>query len=173
MVAGLLAGPSAAQDVTEPSLKAAFVYNMAKFVEWPADVLPAGAPLMACVAGDPALARALERTVEGRAVMGHPVSVKRVASGPAPRGCHLLYAGGLAASQVAPIVASARGTALLTVVDLDAAARAPGVVHLFVENGKLRFNLDHGLAKRSRLQLSAQFIKLAKRVYDDSDGGAP
>ena len=54
--------PAAAQDVTEPVLKAAFIYNFAKFTEWPVDVMPAGEPLLFCVLGD-AIGEALVRAV--------------------------------------------------------------------------------------------------------------
>ena len=55
--------PSAAQDVTEPALKAAFIYNFAKFTEWPADVMTTAEPLLLCVLGDAAIGDALERAV--------------------------------------------------------------------------------------------------------------
>lgn len=165
--------PVLAQDVTEPSLKAAFVYNLAKFTEWPADVLPASAPLVTCVIGESPVAQALERIVKGRLVMGHPVSVVRLTPDAPHRACHLLYAAGLSMVQVGALGAAAQGAAILTVIDSDAATRPPMIAHLFVENGKLRFDLDHGLAKRSRLQLSSKLLPLAKRVYDEPIGAAP
>jgi hypothetical protein len=165
--------PGAAQDVTEPSLKAAFVYNLAKFTEWPADVLPASAPLVACIMGESPVAQALERIVKGRMVMGHSVSVVRLSGDEPHRSCHLLYAAGLTTAEVGALGAAAQGSAILTIIDSDAATRPPMIAHLFIENGKLRFDLDHGRAKRSRLQLSSKLLPLAKRVYDGSGGAAP
>jgi hypothetical protein len=159
--------------VTEPSLKAAFVYNLAKFTEWPVDVLPASAPLVACVMGETPVAQALERIVKGRLVMGHSVSVMRLAGDASHRPCHLLYAAGLTTAQLGALGTAAQGSAVLTVIDSDAATRPPMIAHLFVENGKLRFDLDHGRAKRSRLQLSSKLLPLAKRVYDEPGGAAP
>ena len=54
---------ASAQDVTEPALKAAYIYNFAKFTEWPADVIAPGAPFVFCVVGDVAIGEALVRTV--------------------------------------------------------------------------------------------------------------
>jgi hypothetical protein len=165
--------PGAAQDVTEPSLKAAFVYNLAKFTEWPVEALPPAAPLVACVMGETPVAQALERIVKGRMVMGHAVSVVRLAGDASFRLCHLLYAAGLSTAQVSALATATQSAAILTVIDSDAATRPPMIAHLFVENGKLRFDLDHGRAKRSRLQLSSKLLPLAKRVYDDPIGAAP
>ena len=174
VVALLSAVSSSAQEVTEPSLKAAFLYNMAKFVEWPSDVLPDTASLTACVVGDTPVGRALERTVIGRTVSGRAVVVSRIAADASPRACHLLYVSGLAPAQVQQMAAASRGAPILTVIDVETASHRPGgVAHMFVENGKLRFNVDQGLAKRSRLQISSKLLALAKRVYDDPAGGAP
>jgi len=169
--AALLAGsllciPAArAQDAPEPSLKAAFIYNFAKFTEWPADGLPANAAFNACVLGDQAIADALERTVKDRTLSGHAVGVMRVQIGGPLRTCHLLYVSGVSAVQIAAIVASLRGTPVLTIGDLDDFGRL-GIAHIFVENGKWRFNIDLELAKRSRLQLSSRLLALAVRVHD-------
>src|SRR5206468_7860140 len=74
----LCASAAQAQDVTEPSLKAAFVYNFAKFIDWPSDALPAAGSFTACVLGDGRVLEALERTVKGRLLSGRSVSVSRV-----------------------------------------------------------------------------------------------
>jgi hypothetical protein len=177
--AGLLAAlvlgasPSVAQDVTESSLKAALIYNLAKFTEWPPDVLPPNAPFVACVHSDTKIDEALERTVNGRLLIGRNVEVMRVElSGPLKR-CHLLYVSGVTAEQVTRLAARLRGMPILTIIDSDAAATMGGVARVFLENGRMRFDLDFGLAKRSRLQLSAKLLSIASHVFDLPVAGAP
>ena len=165
--------PASAQDVTEPSLKAAFVYNFARFSEWPLEALPSGAPLVACTVDNADIAGALERMVKGRHVMGRTMTVVRQAGDASPRQCHLVYAAGLNAARIETLMAGLRGTPVLTIVDSDALTRVPAVIRLFVENGNLRFDVDYGLAKRSRLQLSSKLLTLAKKVYDERSGGTP
>jgi hypothetical protein len=80
-----------AQDVTESSLKAAFIYTFAKFTEWPEDVLPTTATFSACVLGDSQIRDALERTVKGRQFEGRGISVSQVQLEGKLRSCHLLY----------------------------------------------------------------------------------
>jgi len=166
LAASLLCVLSAhAQDVTEPSLKAAFIYNFAKFTEWPADGLPVTAPFNACVLGDPAIGDALERSVKGRLLSGHLISVLRVQIDGPLRTCHLLYVSGVSTMQITAIATTVRGVPVLTIGDSDDFSRL-GVAHIFVESGKMRFNLNLELAKRSRLTLSSKLLALAAHVHD-------
>jgi hypothetical protein len=155
-----------AQDVTEPSLKAAFVYNFAKFTEWPEDVLPTAGSFSACVLDAGPVGDALERAVKGRQVAGRQITVQRVRLGNALRGCHLLFVSGLNQEQVGAVVSSVRGASVLTISDIDDFARIGGIAHVFVENGKMRFDLNLELARRSRLQLSSKLLSLAARVLE-------
>jgi hypothetical protein len=160
--------PAFAQNVTEPSLKSAFMYNVAKFTEWPLDALPANAPFLACVLGNTSVGDALERIVKGRTLSGHTVSVARMtATGPL-RSCHLLYVSGIAGEQAQRIVTTLRGLPVLTIVDIEGFAMPGAIAHMFLENANVRFDLDHGLAKRSRLLLSSKLLSLASHVVDEA-----
>jgi hypothetical protein len=157
-----------AQDVTETSLKSAFIYNFAKFTNWPDDVLPPSAPLVACVVEDGAVADALERTVKQRLLSGHPVTVSRVTGGSPLRSCHLLYLGRVTRAQAAAVLAVVRGAPVLTIGEVDDFAGIGGIAHMFVHGGKIRFALDLGMAKRVRLQLSSKLLSLATTIHDDT-----
>jgi YfiR/HmsC-like len=164
LAASLLCAASAgAQDVTEPALKAAFIYNFAKFTDWPADAVPATAQFNACVLGDPALGDALERAMVGRHLAGRQIGVSRVRLGAAMRSCHLLYISGLTWTQIEALTASLRGAPILTISDLDDFTRV-GVVQMFVESGKMRFNFNLDVARQARLQLSSKLLVLAAHV---------
>jgi hypothetical protein len=166
LAAFVLCAPAAhTQDVTEPSLKAAFIYNFAKFTEWPADGLPAAAAFNACVLGDQAIGDALERGVKGRTLSSHTIRVLRVQIDGPLRTCHLLFVSGVTAMQIAAIAANVRGMPVLTIGDSDDFSRL-GIAHIFVENGKMRFNLNIEIAKQSRLQLSSKLLALAAHVHD-------
>jgi hypothetical protein len=156
------------QDVTEPSLKAAFIYNFAKFTEWPQDVLTGTTPFNACVLGDEPIGDALERSVKGRQLGGRVITVQRVAPDGPLKSCHLLYISGLKMDKLAAVIDALRGAPVLTISDVDDFARLGGIAHVFVENGKMRFDLNLELAKRARLQLSSKLLVLAARVHDGS-----
>src|SRR6185436_7661576 len=83
----MMRAPGLAQNVTEPALKAAFIYNFARFTSWP-DGWPAAEPFVICVIGD-AVADALERVVKGRQLAAHPIAVSRATPTGTIRACHL------------------------------------------------------------------------------------
>ncbi len=173
LLAALLLGGAVgrAQDATEPSLKAALIYNFAKFTEWPADALPPSAPFTACVLGADQIGDALERSVKGRQIAGRAVTVVQIAPDGPLRSCQLLYLSGLKKAQVAALLGPLRGVPVLTISDADDFARIGGIAHVFVENGKLGFNLNLELARRARLQLSSKLLVLAAHV-EEQPGGA-
>jgi hypothetical protein len=162
----LFASAARPQNVTEPALKAAFVYNFAKFTEWPSDVLPATASFSACVLGDDSVGDALARTVQGRQLAGHTISVSRVQLAGPLRACHLLYVSGVTPAQIAVVVTAVRGAPVLTISDIDDFPGLGGIAQVFVENGKMRFDLNLDLARRARLQLSSKLLALAAHVHD-------
>jgi hypothetical protein len=154
-----------AQDVTEPAVKATALYKFAIFTEWPSDVLGPGAPFTICAVGDNSVGDALAREVAGRTVGEHPVSVSRNSS-PAgvPRGCHVLYVGGGPVANALNSISGFGGTPVLTMSDVDGFAQGGGIAQLYFEHGKLRFTINMAALKRSRLQMSAQLLQLAKRI---------
>ena len=169
----LLAPNARTQDVTEASLKAAFLYNFARYTQWSQDVLPGTAPLTVCVLNDSAVGDALARTVKGRLLAGRGISVSHVQPGQSLRSCHLLYITTTSEPQMAAIVKSVTGAPVLTVSEFDNFARKGGIVHIFVENGKIDFRIDLDLARRSGLDLSSRLLGLADEVYEKPAGGRP
>lgn len=151
------------QDVTEPSLKAAFIHNFVKFTQWPRDVLPPAAPLAVCVLGDAAFSDVLGSYVKGRPVDGHDIVVSPVAEARV-RPCHILYVSGITAKRAAQVVADLDGVPVLTVSDLDDFAKAGGMAQLYVEGGTIRFKVNIDSTRSSRLQFSSRLLALATLV---------
>jgi hypothetical protein len=159
----LAAVTAAAQDVTEPALRAAFIYNFAKFTEWPADVIPNGEPLVLCVLGDAAIEEALQQAVKGRTLAGHSMTVVQAAPVVRPlEGCHLLYISGLSAGQAAKVVAGLGAEPVLTISDAEGFTQQGGIAQFFFEHGQLRFHIHLESAKRARLKLSSRLLALAR-----------
>jgi hypothetical protein len=154
---------AAAQDVTEPALTAAFIYNFAKFTEWPSDAIATGAPLVLCVIGDAAIGEALERAVEGQTLAGHSIGVSQAAPGETPpKGCHIAYISGVTARQAAKVVAGLRDAPVLTISDVEGFTQLGGIAEFFFEHGRLRFEVQVASAKRARLQISSRLLVLAR-----------
>ena len=159
LAAGLwLAGAGAtpawlcAQAAPVTELKAAFVYNFARFAEWPPDALGSGATVVACVAGDDRLAEALGAIVRSRSADAGPMTVRRLDLDGQFEGCHLLYLGNLDIKQAVSAVDTLSGLPVLTVSDLHGfATTAGGVIELLQENDKMRFVINTRTADRLRV----------------------
>jgi hypothetical protein len=153
---------AAAQDVTEPSLKAAFIFNFAKFTEWPADAMATGEPLVLCVLGDAVIGEALERAVRSRTLLGHKLDVSQATSNETPRdGCHILYLSGVTPTHAAKLLAGLRDAPVLTISDAEGFTQMGGIAQLFFHHGHLRFTVHLESAKRARLRISSRLLALA------------
>ena len=161
----LIQGVTFAQDVTGPSLKAAYIYNFVKFTEWPAGA-PAGGPFVMCVVGDTSVGDALERVVVGRVLGGgRAIVVSRLAPEAPKRPCHVVYVSGVAASQAGQQITGLRDSPVLTLSDVDGFMEVGGIAQFFFEHGRLRFRIHLESAKRAGLQISSRLLALAE-TYD-------
>jgi hypothetical protein len=154
-----------AQDVTEPSLKAAGLYKVAIYTEWPADAMPAGSPFNVCVLGDKSLAEAVVREMKGRTIGTHDITVTALAPpAMATRNCNLLYVSGLSVASAVQATAAVRDAPVLTLSDIDGFPEGGGIARMYLEHGRLRFTVNMASVKRARLQISARLLALAKRI---------
>lgn len=159
------AGGQAAPDV---SLKAAFLYNFAKFAEWPA--LPSGAPIAVCIVGDDEIAASFVQTVRGHTINGHTLELRRPQESTSWRTCHLLFLGSAETRRSLAGLTGVRRLPVLTVGDDRGFAQAGGIIELYVEAGRIRFAINVDAAERSGVRLSSRLLGLARVIRD---GDAP
>jgi hypothetical protein len=147
-----------AQDVSlEYRVKAAYLFNFTKFVEWPAEALPDRAPLTICVASPSPFEGALAETVRDELVGGRPLTTRVVTD---PAGCHVLFVP--AAASATPYLRAARGKPILTVGESADFLREGGVITFVMEDGKVRFNISPDAATRAQLRISSRLLRLAR-----------
>ena len=157
-----------AQSVNEREAKVAYLFNFAKFVEWPADVLPAGSPIALCVLGDSAMAFDLSTAVRGREIAGRKVSVIDVKGDGSLAPCHLLYVTGLDQKHLDHLLAATVVMPLFTVGDADRFAERGGVASLFFDGGRMRFSINVNTAQRAHLTISSRLLALATIIKDEA-----
>jgi hypothetical protein len=163
----LLAGVmqlDAAAPLTEAQVRAALLYNFATFVEWPDDAAAGGRPFVIGVLGADAVTDAL-RQLQGRPVKGRPVDVRRISGDADARRCHILYLPGGAANWQA-ILADLRTAPVLTVGEHDQFTRVGGVIRLYAEDSRLRFEINVTRSKKASLHVSSKLLGLAKVVRE-------
>lgn len=164
IIQALLSLPLSAQTATSPATTAAFLLNLAKFTQWPAEALPPAAPLIVCVLGDPAAAAALDQSSRNQLLEGHHIVVWRGNGEGRPQSCHVLFVAAAMEEEVRGVLNEVKGAPVLTVGDSMLFAETGGSVQLFRENDRTRFAVNIDVVHRQKLHLSAQLLTLAKLV---------
>jgi len=148
-------------------IKAAILYNFAKFTRWPAAAFAgADAPLDLCVIGVDPFGEALA-TIDGKRVGAHPLRTRLIADATKVARCHLLFVSASEAERLGDILAATNGGAILTVADLPEFSRAGGIITLNIVDDRIRFDVNRSAADRAGLTLSAKLLRLAETVIQD------
>ena len=149
---------------SEHAVKAAFLYNFAKFVEWPDGTFRSPQePLTFCVLGETFLGGELERTVAGKTVGGRPVAVRRLTQLAGLDECRVLFVGSSERPRFDQVLAAVGDRAVLTVGEEEGFTRAGGIISFVVRQSRVRFLIDHETAVRARLRLSSRLLELAEK----------
>jgi hypothetical protein len=171
----LLAAPSlaaaSAEAPTEYQVKAAFLYNFAKYVQWPEDA-PArrtGSFVITILGRDP-FGASLDRTLQGRAVDRLRVVVRRAATAGELEESQIVFISDSERKQVPEILKRLEGTPTLTVAEMDHFAEHGGVIGFRMEGERIRLDINPSAAERARLKLSSELLKLA-RIVGPTAGG--
>lgn len=158
--------PAAAAGLAdEYQVKAAFIYNLAKFIEWPGGSSSGkDAPLTVCIAGRDPFGPAWAN-FEGRQVQGRALQVRRGTTLSEAPNCQVLYIAESEESRMAALLNAVGAAPVLTLSDLDGFAESGGAVGLVVEDGRLHFDANMASLHRAGLKASSQVLKLARNVY--------
>lgn len=170
ILAGLLAAgslrPQEAPTV-EYQVKAAFLYNFAKFIEWPTETFPSDkSPITFCVFGHDPFGNALEEALRGKTLNNREFLTRRPKDYPEMKTCQLVFVSGQEDKHLPEILSSLKSASVLVVGESDDFAERGGTVQFFLENNKLRFAVNVDAAKRAHLQISSKLLALAKIVND-------
>lgn len=145
----------------EYSVKAAYLYKFAPFVDWPPQALAAGAPLLVCVVGPDPFGRVLDAAAMGQAVGDHKVEIRRLARVDGRPPCHVMYVRKSAAQSVTEALAVVHGAPILTVTDAADGEGSRGILHLVVANNRVRFEVNPTAAAENGLSISSKLLDLA------------
>ena len=167
LVCAALAGSVFAEPLapTEYEIKAAFLYNFAKFVEWPADAFrkEPGALVIGILGNDP-FGHDLDDALEGKTIQDKKIVLKRVSDWEQASECNVLFVSASQEHDVEGLLNVIKKLPILTVSDMGGFAQRGGVVGMMVEGNKVRFNVNTKAANAAGLKVSSQLLKLAKRV---------
>jgi len=167
LLAGLWSGPAPAQVAKEYQIKAAYLYNFAKFVEWPARRFANDqSPLIIGFLGKDPVGAELETIARDHKINGRRIVIKQVETAAEAGGVHLLFFADGAGRRVAETLAALKGAAVLTVGESDAFIATGGMINFVHEADKVRFEINAEAAGSAGLKISAQLLKLARPVHN-------
>ena len=169
LLLGLAAGSGAqAQGAAEATVKAAFLYKFAGYVEWPPNASPPpDAPIVIGVMGADEVAAELEKLLPGRQVNNHRVVLRRLRAGEPLRGVHLLFVG-RGEPNVRAVLAAAQQQGVLTVSDGERGLEAGSAVNFVSVDDRVGFEVSLEAAERSGLRISSRMLAVARRVVPRS-----
>lgn len=168
LLALLAAAPQlrAAAPAAEAEVKAAFVYNFARYAEWPGEAFSSAQdPIRLCLYGgrDPFLAALAN--MDGKSAQNRAIRVQKVGRLADFRGCHILALAEIEQRQLPEALRAAQDIGSLSVGDMEGFADAGGTIGLVVDRERVQFEINLESARRANIKLSAQLLKLARRIW--------
>ena len=156
----------------EYRIKAEFLYNFAKFVDWPADTFSdPKQPMCICVYGHDPFGHALEDALLGKMIGERPVVLGRATRFDGLSGCQMIFVSASEHASISEPVGRLQGHAILLVGESDGFAASGGAIQFVVEDNRVRFVINPAAADRAGLKLSARLLAVSKIVRDFEPAG--
>lgn len=169
LIGVLAAGGAQAQETAkkmpEYELKAGFLYNFAKYVEWPAGAFEkAESPITIGVVGADPFGPALEKTLKDREAQDRKFSILRFKNVGDVRRCHILFIPKSEKGRLPDLFKAVDGWPTLTVGESEGFAAAGGAVNILIEKERPRLEINPDVAEKAKLTIQARLLKLATLV---------
>ncbi len=173
LVAVLLAPPAIlrAQTVSEYDVKAAFLYNFTKFVEWPDRAFQDDrSSVRLCVLGEDPFGRILREIAAGE-VAGRRLTVLGTSVMSDPAACQILFISRSERENLPAILRAVKNAPVLTVADTAGFLEQGGIINFIPEGSRIRFEISQESAERAGLRISSKLLRLATRVVSSPRPG--
>jgi hypothetical protein len=164
-------------DSSEYLIKAGFIYNFAKLVEWPTIAFPQpDSPIVIGILGDDPFGATLDRTVADKKIEGRAFVIKRLKWSDLKnfKDCNILFVSSSEKDHIDSIVDAVKFLPILTIGDTPGFAARGGIMNFVVEDNKVRFEVNLDAAKHADLTISSRLLTLARIVQQvRADGRKP
>jgi hypothetical protein len=159
------AGSQASAPISDRSVKAAFLYKFAGYVQWPDDAAASDATLTIGLLADGDFEREVSALTADREVAGRHIAVQPLRAGDSLDGIDVLFIGASEGEDGARTLAAARSRPILTVTEVPNAIAAGSIINFTVDRQRVRFEISQYNAERGGLKLNARLLAVAARVY--------
>lgn len=158
--------PARAQQPTEYQVEVGFLYNFVRFVEWPPNSITNNTRF--CIIGEDPFGTNID-ALAGKAIGNRIIEVKDIVSPSEARTCQILFIAASEASNLKPILDATHESAILTIGNTLGFARRGVIINFYLDDQKVRFEINVAAAKREKLAISSQLLKLARIVSDQGE----
>jgi hypothetical protein len=150
--------------ISEAEVKAAFVYNLAKFVEWPTNAfLSETAPLRVGVFGDEEFTAKLTTLLTDKKAHNRAFEVKRIVNPQEAKNFHMVFIPNVESKRGLLVLDAVKKAPVLTVGESDEFFEFGGMINLYFEDAQLRFEINAGAAEKAGLAISSKLLRLNKK----------
>lgn len=157
-----------AEKPSEYQIKAAYLYNFAKFIKWPENTFKNNAsPIIVGILGENTMTAHLI-PLSLRKVRNHPIKIRHINSLKEAHGCQLLYIDIEKPDQLIQILDALKSTPIVTIGDYKDFASGGGIIQFVTIRERLRFIINHDTARKNKIQIDAQLLSLAIDVLEEN-----
>lgn len=153
-----------AEEAVEYQVKAAFIYKFIKFTKWPSQSM--GGPkdnIVVAVLGESPIWAPL-KNLEGKKIMGRSMKIIRALDACHEKPCDILFVSNSEKNALGDILQKVRGTDVLTIGETEGFAEMGGMINFFINDGKIRFEINIVALEETNLRLSSKLLRLGKIV---------
>jgi hypothetical protein len=169
--AGGLSLPTQPDSALEHRVKAAFLYNFTRFVDWPTNAFTSGnARFVIGVLGDESLVQALEQTVKRKTVGGRVIEARRIPDATGIQPCQILFVAHSQTAQLAHVLAALGSAHVLLVGETPGFMAAGGAINFTNDEGRVRFEVNLAAAEHAGVKISSKLLRLATLVIPPARG---
>jgi hypothetical protein len=145
-------------------VKAGFVYNFVRFIEWPDTAIAADQQLKVCLLGKSDVEREMEMMMRGKLANGHPINVSYIRGADEVQGCHVIFVDASERRKVKAGLPAAPSA--LVIGDFDGFAREGGTINFVMQNNRISFDINVAMAQRAGLKVSSRLLAVAHTVIE-------
>lgn len=154
-----------AQTMDEYQVKAAFLYNFAKFVEWPPEEFRTPKdPILVCVLGHNPFGSSLEDAIRGKNIDGRGLALRQVATAEQAGACQILFVSSEDEKRFHAMGRSLKHAGLLTVGEMQGFTAEGGIINFKLDGDRVRFEINVDAAEQAQLHISSKLLSLAQIV---------
>jgi YfiR/HmsC-like len=165
---------SQSSGTTDYEVKTAFLFNFAKFIDWPPNSFASPqSTFTICVLGQNPFGNILDDALQGKMIGDRPLVVRRLRDKTEARQCQMVFISSSESAHLAEIIGSLNGANVLLVSDINGFATSGGTIEFTLDDNHVGFRINTDAVGRSGLKFSSKLLALAKIVHDEghSKGG--